>query len=421
MPSNHDHGCDNRDPNGSGTQAGQNITGHNAGRNATENQYGYSTSGNQPGHNERIDRICEAVTAWLDNEDDICKTSVERTVTEGLFPRHDVMHMLGRIEKSVTREALRHWIDRIATGLTHDPAGSEKVLCLHAGNLPMVGLQDVIATLLSGAVYYGKLSSRDPWLLDGLLRVLRKRLPDQLGGWASRMEKLGPIGARHVLFAGSQASVDVAMEWVYQLGLACKDARLLARTARLSMAWLDETDFEHDPVRLSRQLIEAMLRYEGRGCRSLAVVVAAWDLSDVAGTLADAAGVFLRSNPPSHYRMAGVSYWRGYLKSTGRDVYDLGGQIITDDPDLLGKEHVVCWFKGNESDLLRIAGQFGSQLQNVYINADQGDMLPRIPESLADARHIRLEPLSLAQSPPIDWRPDGVDVLGWLWDTGQCS
>ena len=397
---------------------------------------------------ERIARICDGVDAWLNNEDGILDITVDRTATEGLFPRHDVMHMLKQVSATVTPEALQGWVDRvckvqqagkadqvdkvgkadqvdmvnqadseISSGSIHAQSlHMPKVLCLHAGNLPLVGLQDIIATLLSGAVYYGKLSRRDPWLADGLLRVLRKRLPDQLGGWASRLEEVGKVGADKVLFAGAESSVEEVKQRIHELGLASDQTHFLPRTARFSMAWLDEKDFQSDNVRLSKHLIEAMMRYEGRGCRSLAVVVARRSLSEFSGSLIDAAEVFVRRNRPSHYRKPGVSYWRSYLKSTGKEVYDIGSQIISDDHELIGREDVICWLTGDEEDVVRLARQFGPQLQQVYVYAGREALSQKGVRSLSDVPEIRLEPLSNAQSPPIDWQPDGIDVLEWLWD-----
>ncbi len=376
---------------------------------------------------ERPALICDGVRAWLDNEDGILEITVDRTATEGLFPRHDVMFMLDSIAKSVTPEALQGWVDRLhddraATAdkaATDDGSRMPKVLCLHAGNLPLVGLQDIIATLLSGSVYYGKLSKKDPWLADGLLRVLRKRLPGQLGGWAVRLEELDKSGADKVLFAGAESSVATVRQRISELGLASGKARFLPRTARFSMAWLADEDFRGDSIRLSKHLIEAMLRYEGQGCRSLALVIAERSLSEFAGSLADASEVFVRYNPPSHFRKPGVNYWRSYLKSTGKEVYDLGGQIITDDPELIGRKDIICWLKGSGEDAARLARQIGPQLQQVYVHAGRDEIAAKAAKKLTDIPEIRLELLSDAQTPPVDWQPDGIDVLAWLWQNGN--
>jgi hypothetical protein len=378
---------------------------------------------------ERIALICEGVRAWLDNEDGILNISVDRTATEGLFPRHDVMFMLGSIAESLSPDALHGWVSRVTGGessVTNETAGpgatgpdgrarNPNVLCLHAGNLPLVGFQDIIAALLSGCVYYGKLSKKDPWLPDGLLRVLRKRLPAQLGGWTVRLEDLDKAGTDRVLFAGADTSVPKVQRRIRELGLASPDARFLPRTARYSMAWISEDDFLADETRLSKHLIDAMLRYEGRGCRSLAVVVAERSLGEFAGSLGDAAEVFTRQNPPSHLRKPGVNYWRSYLKSTGKEVFDLGGQIITDDPELIGREDIICWLKGTRADAVRLARQAGPHLQQVYRYTGRDSLSSQAGNALSDDVDMRFEPLSRAQRPLIDWQPDGIDVLAWLW------
>ena len=512
----------------------------------------------------RIDRICEAVSAWLDNEDGLLKRARDRTIAEGLFRPHDVDHMLGQIRQTVTRQTLTGWLERVCKegGTQGSRAGSQhqsdsrkdanaqkadntqhdahpidgstrpKTLCLHAGNLPMVGLQDIIAVLLAGSIYYGKLSRNDPWLPDSLLQIIRQRMPDQAGRWSTRMEELEGIKAGRVLFAGSEASVDAVIRRVHELKLATETARFLPRTARLSMAWLTEEDFkadeavqkeEHPPEQdistskagrpkktgaagnaqssaggsqpasegeLYKQLVEAMLRYDGKGCRSVAVVISAREWSDCAGPLMDALEAWLRDHPPGSDEKPGVRYWKNYLRAVDKEVYETGGHLITSEPDLMGKEGVICWLKGDEKEVARLAGHFGSQLQSVYvtrrmlmelsdkrksspinaehpaggshrtgpinteysvggsyhtgsINAEKsvagnhrtgpinteysaagshhaGSINAEHPVSgspgIDEPRHatIRFEPLDQAQSPPIDWRPDGTDVLRWL-------
>ena len=354
----------------------------------------------------RIERICDGIRAWLGNEQEILETSIERTITEGLFPRHDVMHMVEQVRRTVTEPAMTQWWKREIGEQKHAENG-RKVLCLHAGNLPMVGLQDVIAVLLSGGVYYGKLSRKDPWLLGGLLRLLRERMPEQFGNHAVRMEDLPPAEAEDVLFAGSQASVKTVQDRIHKLRLARPDARFLPRTARLSMAWIDRS--QSGTEAMYSDLAEAMLRYEGSGCRSVAVVVSDSPLRDVIVPLTNAAGAFLRNHPTAGEPLPVVVWWRSYLKSLGKEVYDVGSQIMVDDPEMMGREGVICWIKGDEYEVIRLARRFGSQLQSVYIPEEAG-----YPGALSGVGGIRLEPLKDAQSPPIDWQPDGIDVLSWL-------
>ena len=396
-------------------------------------------------HN-RASQIADAVRAWLANDGDLLERSVDSTVADGLFPRHDVLHMVEQVRQTVTEPALKQWLERQVPleqqeqqkqqdqqdqqerqdqleqqqqeqqgqQLQQDrkfrnaPRGTaKKVLCLHAGNLPMVGLQDVIAVLLSGGIYHGKLSRNDPWLLDGLLRLLRERLPDRIGSWAVNLENLPATEADDVLFAGSQASVDAVRQRIGELNLARPDARFLPRTARLSMARIRKA--QTGSASVWNDLAEAMLRYEGAGCRSVAVVVSDMELKDAAEPLSNAAEAFLRNNPPAGERLPVVRWWRSYLRSVGKKVHDIGTQIVVDDPEMTGREGIICWVKGYDNELIRMARRFGPQLQSVYFPDDAG-----VPAALSGVDEIRPEPLSVAQAPPIDWQPDGIDVLSWL-------
>lgn len=400
---------------------------------------------------ERIEQICDGVASWLENEGGMLERAVERTIDEGLFQRNDVQYMIDQARITVTKTALSKWAEReMKVNPRTEPPPSEgktkpkkqTVLCLHAGNLPMVGLQDVIATLLSGSCYFGKLSGKDPWLLDSLLHILQKRFPDQVRQWSARMEDLQGIRADKVLFAGSQASVQPVLEKVIALHLVRTGGKVslheaasgaktnaapgpdtgtgmnsifLHRTARLSMAWLTGADTPLATT-LARQLAGAMLRYEGKGCRSVAVVVAPLTLEECAGPMVGALEEYVKKNPFSRRSGPGTHYWKSYLKSMGRPVYQSGPVLITDDFDMAGKEDVICWVKGNAGTVARMADRFGPQLQHVYLAASPpNEKSPSANHSRVIRHpHIRFASLSGAQSPPIDWQPDGVDVLRWL-------
>lgn len=343
---------------------------------------------------ERIQRIIRAIRGWLDNEGGILEKTKEQTIAEGLFQRHDINFMIGHIRQSVTQQSLREW----AMAVPEKPAAVSRILCIHPGNLPMVGLQDILAVLLSGHTYHGKLSTRDPWLPDGLLRVLRRHMRADTMQWSTRMPNLAGIRADALLFAGSGSSLEIIKDKMRELDLVGDSCPMLIRTSNFSMAWLSEADgfAPEDPsartVWLS-PLVEAMLRYEGKGCRSVALVIAPVPLGRVAGLLLPAMEAYLKDCPFSYYPTSGVRYWKSYLESIGKTVVQAGPVLVTDDPDMAGKEDIICWLEGDRDDVERWRERMGSRLQEVY----------RIGESL-----------NRAQTPPVDWKPDGFDVLSWI-------
>ncbi|MDG5767650.1 acyl-CoA reductase [Balneolales bacterium ANBcel1] len=364
--------------------------------------------------------IAGAVDAWLANEGGLLGQSVERTVAEGLFPRHDVTFMLEEIRRTVTGKTLIQWVDTAVsrTGIKAEasPGQTRKVLCLHAGNLPMVGLQDLLAVLLSGGAYYGKLTRKDPRLMDGLLRLLQERLPDQVISWSTNMDDLAGIRADNVLFAGSEGSVDAVTRRCRELGLSREYTRFLYRTARFSMALLSSADFNDAgdlAPDVAGSLAEAILRYDGKGCRSVAVVIAPVTLTEAASGLQSALMDFLQQNPSESQQHPSIRYWSAYLKSVKRAVVRTGPALVTDEPDMAGMERVVCWIHHPEpvAQAETLASRYGHRLQQVYVTADT--LKEHIRKPVSDGG-LRLAPLEEAQRPPIAWQPDGVDVLQWL-------
>ncbi len=363
----------------------------------------------------QITRICKAVDAWLGNESGLLEQARERTISDGLFTLHDVGHMLEQVARTVTCEAITAWVEKSRDSYAVQNSGrkdsavyDKNVLCLHAGNLPMIGLQDIIATLLSGARYHGKLSARDPWLLDGLLRLLQKQLPENVITWSTNLDDFEELRADRILFAGSEASVEPVTSRLWELRAAGKAARFLNRTARFSIAWLSGKDVEElrnktsgaESPGLLNDLVEAVMRYEGRGCRSVAVVVAPCELSDVAGTLIPALQDYVKKYPFLHSIKPEKSYWASYLETMDRDFFESGPIILTGDTDLMGKEDVVCWISGDAMTVQQIFEKAGPKVQSIY--------------TVENPLPLYTEALSRAQKPPIDWKPDGVDVLRWL-------
>src|SRR5690625_372524 len=75
--------------------------------------------------------------------------------------------------------------------------------------------------------------------------------------------------------------------------------------------------------------------------------------------------------------------------------------------EISGEKHIVHWIQGDLDRVEEIIRKVDSRLQSVYstpkyIGRRGGDRI--------------IEPLSLAQMPPISWRPDNVNTLVWMKD-----
>src|SRR5690606_21842965 len=97
----------------------------------------------------RIATFMNAFTAWIQAQEGDIQVAVERSSER--FHRADIMYMLQHLRTRVTADNLQQWVDQ-----SYVESSPSDVLCLHAGNLPLVGFQDVAAVWLSGHNYRGK-------------------------------------------------------------------------------------------------------------------------------------------------------------------------------------------------------------------------------------------------------------------------
>lgn len=259
------------------------------------------------------------------------------------------------------------------------------VLCLHAGNLPLVGWHDVLSVHRAGCEYVGKLSRKDPHLGEWI----KEWMPE--ARISTELDDFSGLRADAVLFSGSSESVPAVLERLKEIDAVHEHTRYLIRTAHTSMAWVDSLDPE-----IMQDLVEGIARYDGQGCRSVRYVYSPYSFEEAKQALLDAStpfsdrGLFARNQ----YRSA-------YLKSIGKDAVKVGKLIVTDSDPLWDDDDIVIWKQASRDEMLAHAESLGSGLQQLYHTKDI-------------ITGGRWEALSQAQKPGVDWMPDGVDVIAWL-------
>jgi len=347
-----------------------------------------------------IEKLQSAIDEWLSPDNNDLRKAIEATVDDGLFSFEDIKYQVLALKKTLKKGEFERWMEKAGAA----PAGNisrQTVLCLHAGNLPLVGVQDILAVVLSGHRYLGKLSQKDPYLPASLLKILRKhKLLD--GSWSADINKFAGGGqkAEMILFSGSTDSVDPVIDRLSALGLADNDTPKLMRTAHYSIAFIED-----DRPETFRQLADAVLRYGGSGCRSVAMVVAPFGLKSKKCEFTDYAESFwlaspqLKKPPPSLYHRF------AYNKAIGIEQSWLDDFLIEQTSMQPSEPFILHWVEGDIETLKERALDLKSGLQTIYVTDPDivlSDSLPE-PEMLSDA-----------QQPPVWWKPDGVDPLKWL-------
>ncbi|HET8865516.1 MAG TPA: acyl-CoA reductase [Gracilimonas sp.] len=336
--------------------------------------------------------ITQTVKNWLDPENQTLQKAVEKTISEGLFSSEDIQHQLSVLRGNVENGDVEEWVKR--AGLTDEKnAKDKKVLCLHAGNLPLVGFQTAIGVILSGADYYGKLSRKDPHLLGSFLKEIQQANIGQEIQFSTDLDSFENLEADSVVFAGSENSVPDVKAGIQKRSAAKPNATYLIRTAKFSMVFLNKWNEE-----IKEELVEAMLRYGGKGCRSVAVVVAEFELDEVKEELRTSIQNFWKENPQHQKPAPELKYQFAYNEGIQRNQLWLEHFLIQETEELPETDFTVNWVQGDEEIVRALRMKFGEVVQSVYTAG-------------SEIERLKTDPLSQAQNPPIWWKPDGVDVI----------
>ncbi len=342
--------------------------------------------------NNYIEKVAQATRLWLQPDNQLLKVAIDRTVEEGLFSLEDIKFQIRTLKQKVDSGQVEEWAQRAGISESNNSIG-RKVLCLHAGNLPLVGFQDALGTILSGADYFGKLSKKDPYLLASFLKKIEEFDLQNRVKYSTELSAYKELKADKVLFAGSEESVEPVKEKLFTLNAITEQSEFVIRTAKFSIAYLDN----EDPVTL-RDMIEAIFRYGGKGCRSVAVIVSPFSLSKVKCHFTDYVEEFWLRNPQLKKPAENLAYQFAFNKAIERDQAWLDDFLVQETDEFPDQEFMLNWVQGDHEKLKELRHHFGSSVQSVYRTGKNID-------------GIKTEFLSQAQTPDLWWEPDGVSVL----------
>lgn len=346
----------------------------------------------------RTETLYRAVSDWLRPDNGALKQAIEKSVDEGLFAFSDIKYQILALKRTLTQDAFDEWLRRAA--VIPGEGRGRTVLVLNAGNLPLVGVHDLIGVTLSGANYCGKLSSKDPYLLPTLLESLQNHLSELKFRWNIRLDHFNGMGMDAVIYTGSDENEERVTDLLHSGQMISKGTPILSRTTHFSVAWIESKRSE-----VMEQLTNAMLRYGGRGCRSAAMVVAPFGLMEEQCLLTDHAEQFWVRNPLQQSPSQALRYRYAYNKASGVDQIWLHHALYEERKEKPVQPFVVHWVKGDESIVETLLNSYQNQIQSLYAEEH------RCGEEIGD---FRAEPLGSAQEPPLWWKPDRIDTLEWL-------
>lgn len=171
----------------------------------------------------------------------------------------EVRHAMRAFGDALQDGSILAWTARYPE-LVHRRANERAVGLVLAGNIPLVGLHDVLSVWVSGHRARVKCSSQEPELIPLLVGVLDHFMPGTAQRIVFAKDKLGEVDA--VIATGSD---NTARYFEHYFGHLPR----IVRRSRVSVALLDGTETDEELAALG----EDVFRYFGLGCRNVSKVL----------------------------------------------------------------------------------------------------------------------------------------------------
>ena len=167
------------------------------------------------------------------------------------FTRQAIEHSLNAWADTLDEDSVRSWVSGY-----DGPNKPKRVAIIMAGNIPLVGLHDLLSVLISGHHAIVKTSQQDHTLIEMVLHILF-RLSEE---WKERIELVrGRLQGHDAVIATGSSNTGRYFEHYFG------KVPNIIRKNRSSAAYLTGTESEEDLHRLGKDIFQ----YFGLGCRSV--------------------------------------------------------------------------------------------------------------------------------------------------------
>jgi hypothetical protein len=321
------------------------------------------------------------------------RRAVDQTLSApNTFTREALSRAIADAMGTVNRTAIEQWIGG------RSAKSRDGVAVLNAGNVPFVGLFDLVGVLATGRRYVGVLSGKSPYLLPGFVETLHELWPDCPARFESLSAALSEAG--WLVATGADATLT-------QVAMKAKDAGILEehqflRGTRFSVGVLDGSESAEE----LDSMAEDMVVHEGRGCLNASVVFVP-ESFDRSHLLEACRRVRLRF--PAHPSTRGsIAREERLFRATGR-IFDRapGVLLVEGRPAPRGPGVVVLSRVDSTAEAATWISSHADALQAVIGSPDVIDRLG-VPEPLHTCS------TGESQRPPLGWSQDGRDLIRFL-------
>ena len=296
----------------------------------------------------------------------------------GWFTRENVLHALVAWGELLSSDPLTAWCARYPE-LARTDRPERTVGLILAGNIPLVGLHDLVCVLLTGHRVRVKTSSEDAGLTAAVVALLALIAPAMAARIVLVTDRLGAVDA--VIATGSDNTARYFQHYFGHLPL-------VVRRNRTSVAVLDgeETDAE------LAALGEDIFRYFGLGCRNVGKVFlpADFDLDRLFGAVFPWKDIVLHGKYANNY-----DYHKALWLLDGVPLIENGFLLVKEDPAL--HSPVGALFVERYVDRAAVDERLRMEADRIQCVVGHGRV-----------------PFGRAQAPGLADYADGVDTLDFL-------
>ncbi len=341
-----------------------------------------------------LEAVLEACKRWSDPEYPPREEATEASLScQNRFTAEAIVFAVNQQVSTVDAQSLERWIGAAAVD---EP---RIVGVVNPGNIPFAGFQDLLAVLLTGHKYLGKVSSRSPYLLPAFVEDVQSEHTAAAVEFAAQKEVVDRSEA--LIVTGTDETVEAVGRIGREHGLPPDN--ILSRGHRYSCAVIGHDE----PYEALERLAEDALLHEGSGCRSPAVIWAPAGTSpdDFIDALASFRGVF-PAHPDTRGALKMQIAFHKALETPMAYAEDDSFLLTRGDPDPQTPGH-LRW--AEYSDLEEVRSWMDSRrdlLQLACVTTRARASLKHPPIPLADVGH--------AQRPGLGWHQDGRDVVKFL-------
>ena len=337
--------------------------------------------------------IIRAGARWRDPDCAERKQAVERTLeASNRFTEPALAFAINQQMALLKPDNVHAWV-RGRTAKTTRTVG-----VLNAGNIPLVGLQDWLAVILTGHRYLGTVSSKSPALLPAFVTTVTRLDPSISSRFVPASELWEEIDT--VIATGSNETSAWCEQQADQADIP--RSRRLLRGHRYSVAILDGQENAND----CSGLAEDVLLHEGAGCRNIAMVFAPAALSPdrILEHFAQFRAVF----PPHASTPGALAVARAFLKAIDAPhAYGDGLAFLVSrgTAEVQGPGH-LRWVPYDDSK--EAARYIASHKDEIQCVATRQGLCIDLPGNISQVE------LGNTQRPDLAWCPDGKDTLDFL-------